>query len=244
MKNLVSFYDRYHLKNDPYSKVISRDNFTYGYILEFLHKACSEGFAQKEILDVGCGVGTIALYLSQKGAKVTGIDISQRAIDIAERARKSLNQSKTTFIHGEVGPGKKKFDLATTFEVIEHIKDEALFLRNIHSNLKTNGLLVLSTPSKENLLYRSGFYQAFDAEVGHLRRYTQQTLRKLLEQNSFKIVSMRQVEGPLRNILFTTKLGFLIRFIRGPLVPLFHFFDTLSGLVFGFSDIQVIAQKV
>jgi ubiquinone biosynthesis O-methyltransferase len=244
MKNLVSFYDRYHLKNQKYVKVISAGNFTYGYILEFLHEACMGAFVHKKFLDVGCGVGTIALYLSEMGATVTGVDISKRAIEIAEFARMSQNRAKTTFIHGEVKRGKSEFDVVTSFEVIEHIKDEADFLAKIHSNLKKGGLLILSTPSNENLLYSVGFYKNFDQEVGHLRRYTQVSLTKLLEKNSFKITKMRQVEGPLRNILFTTKLGFLVRFIRGPLVPIFHFFDHLSGLVFGFSDIQVAAQKV
>ncbi len=244
MKNLVSFYDRYHQKNHKFVKVISRDNFTYGYILEFLHQACMDDFANKKILDVGCGVGTIALYLAKKGAVVTGVDISKRAIEIAETARKSLSQKKVTFIHGEVKRGKPSYDVVTTFEVIEHIKDPNGFLQKIHLNLKPGGLLILSTPSKENHLYKIGFYKGFDLEVGHLRRYTQTSLRQSLALNSFRIKAMRQVEGPLRNLLFTTKLGFLVRFIRGPLVPVFHFFDYLSGRLFGFSDIQVIAQKI
>ncbi len=243
MKNAPSFYNRYHLKNKKFVKLISKDNFTYVYIIGFLHLACMEGFWSKKVLDVGCGVGTVALYLSSLGANVKGVDISSRAIKIANAAKKELKLKTIEFSKGEITKGNKKFDFVISFEVIEHVPDEKEFLKRIRSNLKKSGLLVLSTPSKENLLYKMGFYKNFDKEVGHLRRYTQTSLKNVLMSNGFEVINFRNVEGPLRNILFTTKLGFLIRFIKGPLVPIFHFFDNLSGLLFGYSDMQVIAKK-
>jgi len=244
MSKLVRFYDRYHLKNNRFAKVISSNNFTYFYILKLLQRACIRPVAQKKILDLGCGVGTMSLYLAAQGATVTGLDISERAVGIAQQAAQSLELKKVIFIRQDV---LKKitgtFDVIITFEVIEHIVQQDLFLHQIKAYLKPQAKLILSTPSNENWLFKLGFYRGFDAEVGHVRRYSEHSLRMVLEKNGFTVVEIKSVEGPLRNVLFTTRLGFLIRFIKGPLVPLFHVFDMLSGKVFGFSDIQVIAQK-
>lgn len=245
MKVLIRthFYDRYHLKNKQFFKVIRRGNFTYFYTLDFLHKACPEGFSSKKILDVGCGVGTLSLYVASQGAEVVGIDISPRAIDIAQQAQQTLAFKEVTFMVKELTKGKADQDLVICSEVIEHIPDDKKFLQLIHSHLKKKGRLYLSTPSQENLLYKIGFYKKFDAEVGHLRRYTVQSLQHVIESQGFTILQLREVEGPLRNLLFTTKLGFLIKFIRGPLVPVFHWFDQISATIAGASDLQVIAEK-
>lgn len=246
MTRLTQFYDRYHQKNHRYQKLIRPNNFTYFYILQLLRLAGLRGLETKKVLDVGCGVGTLSLYCAALGATVKGIDVSPRAIKIADQANKSLGFQKVQFKQGELkqssGPGK--FDIALCFEVIEHVKNETVFLRAIHSQLAPDGMLLLSTPSSDNWLYRRGFYQTFDREVGHLRRYTPQTIKALLRKNGFEIVKLRQVEGPLRNMLFTTKLGFLIRGIRGPLVRPFHVLDHISGKVLGYTDIQVIARRL
>lgn len=242
MKKLTAFYDRYHQKNHHFSGVIRQGNFTYWYTLNLLHAALPSGFKRKRVLDVGCGVGAVAMYLAAQGADVTGVDVSGRAIQIARKAKQRNNLKNIEFIEGEVKIFDKRFDVVTCFEVLEHVADEKKFLRTIKKNLKPNGVLVLSTPSLSNILYRLGFYKKFDAEVGHLRRYSEVSLRHLLEKQGLQVLYLRSVEGPLRNILFTTRLGFLIKGIRGPLVPLFHWFDEVSGKVFGFSDIQVVVK--
>lgn len=243
MVETTAFYDRYHQKNDRFSKVIGQGNFTYWYNLASLHQACKKGFAGLEVLDVGCGVGTISLYLAAQGADVTGIDVSRRAIQLATDARDKIGLRSVKFKQGEVNKQPHAYDVITCFEVIEHVPDEETFVKTLFANLKPGGRLVLSTPSKQNLLFKMGFYTSFDKEVGHLRRYTKERLRSVLESAGFKIISLREVEGPIRNVLFTTKLGFLIKGIRGPLVPLFQMIDEGMGRLLGFSDLQVIAQK-
>jgi hypothetical protein len=59
-------------------------------------------------------------------------------------------------------------------------------------------------------------------------------------------MTVRQVlrtEGIVRNVLFTTKFGFLIRFIKGPLVPLFHLVDAMFLPLFGAVDVLIVAEK-
>ncbi len=238
------FYDGYHKKNNHFSKLIGRGNTTYWYILQLLHKAVLADALRGEVLDVGCGVGSLSLYVSQYATSVLGIDVSKRAIDISESARAALNIKNVVFKRQELEEETGVFDLIICSEVIEHIPDDETFLSVLRKNLKTGGYLVLTTPSSQNMLYKLGYYKKFDAEVGHVRRYTEKELIEKLEASDFEYQVLRSVEGPLRNVLFTSKIGFLLRFIRGPLVPIFHWFDSLSARVFGASDIQVIARAV
>lgn len=198
----------------------------------------------RTILDIGCGVGALSFYFARHGAKaVAGLDVSSRAIDIAQVAQAELRLPNLFFKRGELVASMYAFDTIFCSEVIEHIKDDETFLDILWSNLKPGGVLILTTPTKENVLYSLGFYRKFDTEVGHERRYTKQQLLEIVTKHGFTVTTMRAVEGPLRNILFTTKLGFLIKGIKGPLVPLFHFFDRCSAVLFGASDLQIIAKK-
>lgn len=237
------FYNTYHLKNKKFYKLINSNNFTYFYIINFLKDNLGSQLPQMKMLDVGCGVGTLSLYFSQYVKKVMGIDISSRAIDIAEEARAYMNLNNVEFKNKELFVNKEKFDFVLCTEVIEHIEDQDMFLKIIHKNLKDKGYLFLTTQSENNLFYKLGFFDSFDREVGHLRRYTFESLENILKKNGFKIIKKQKADGILRMILYTTKLGFIIRFIRGPFVPLFHVFDRISIQLFGECDLQVIAQK-
>jgi len=243
MKKIVNFYDRYHNKNDFYSGVISKNNFTYFYITKLLQKDCIS--RAKSILDVGCGVGTISIYLAHHGYRVYGIDISNRAISICNHAKRSLALKNIEFKKQDVYSirSNKVFDVILLIEVLEHVPNDNSFLKKLHSLLKDDGCLLLTTPTPENTMFKLGLYNKFDREVGHLRRYSKKELEKLLHENGFKIEYFSQTESLLRSLLFVTRLGFLIKFIRGPFIPIFHKLDELVGIFLGFTDNQVIARK-
>jgi 2-polyprenyl-3-methyl-5-hydroxy-6-metoxy-1,4-benzoquinol methylase len=243
MTRLSTFYDRYHQKNSRFRKLIRPTNFTYFYILRLLTLAGLQELRHLKILDIGCGVGTMSLYAASLGAAVVGVDISPRAIDIARAAKEIMGFQKVSFKQGEVQQLKQVFDVVFCFEVLEHVAAEQQFLKQIHDRMKVDGILLLSTPSSDNWLFRQGYYHRFDAEVGHLRRYTPVRLKKVLKAAGFEIILIREVEGPLRNLLFTSKCNFLIKLIRGPLVIPFHVLDRVSGKLLGYTDIQVVAQK-
>lgn len=241
---LLSFYNSYHQKNDVYSKPISDQNFTYYYFIRYFKRHFNGEYSKKTtVLDVGCGVGSISFYLASKGMRVTGIDISSRAIDLCQKVKKAIGLETVTFKRKELDSLAEKNNIVVCSEIIEHIHDDEAFAEKLQKKLIKNGYLFLSTPSKENVFYPLGVFASFDAEVGHVRRYTKESLRTVLEHHGFRIEAMYPIEGILRNILFTTKLGFLIKFIRGPLVPLFHYIDYLFILLFGPCNYFVVARK-
>lgn len=241
----TKFYNTYHKKNDRYQGVVSENNFTYFLLLWYLKFVLLDIKAKAKALDVGCGVGTLAFYLASKGFDVTGVDVSSRAVEIAKGNILS-KELHVDFQLGDVSKlkTKEKYDLVICTEVVEHIEDDLAFVKSIYKQIAPKGYLFLSTPSVNAPLYRLGMLKKFDDEVGHLRRYTEESITELVSKSGFEVIESAKAEGILRNSLFTIKpFGQLIRFIKGPLVPIFHFFDYLSLLLFGESDLIVIARK-
>lgn len=237
------FYDRYHLKNERYSKIIARNNFTYWYILKTLHQPLLKKLKSFSVLDVGCGVGTLAIYLAQICKSVVGIDVSARAIKIANHAKLVTGSKNVEFSQKKLKQFARHFDFILCTEVVEHVPNPTQLIKLIFTNLRPKGWLLLTTPNRDNWLTRLGYYRQFDREVGHLRRYSVAEISSLLTAHGFTLQQVKTVEGPIRSLLFTSKLGILIKIIKGPLVPLFHSFDELVGKIFGCSDIVILAQK-
>lgn len=245
MSKSINFYNRYHKKNGKYFSVISDNNFTYYNHLKAL-KIPLSNVSPIRVLDVGCGVGTLAFYMANKGNQVHAIDLSPDAIKIAEEFKAFSGMTNVNFQAIEISalPADLRFDLVTCTEVIEHIPDEKEFAKRLASSTSSGGYLLLSTPSVNAPLFRLGLLDNFDKEVGHLRRYSIDSISNLLEESGFTIVSAWKTESIIRNVLFTYKaFGILIRFIRGPLIPLFHALDNKLAKLLGESDILILARK-
>ena len=200
-----------------------------------------------DILDIGCGVGTISLLLASWGNKVEGIDISSIAIDSCKNSAKLLNLEKNiNFKQFDFKDYKenKKFDFIICLEVIEHLENDREALQKMFTFLKPSGKLIVSTPSKNAPLFRLGYTRNFDKRVGHLRRYNLEELQKKIEDAGFKILESYKKEGIIRNFLFLNPVvGKFIRFIRGPITYFVTFIDNIAVKIFGESDLILVAEK-
>ena len=82
------------------------------------------------ILDIGCGGGLLSEPMSRLGAKVVGIDASERNIKIAKA---HLKKSKLKINYLCSSPEqlkiKKKFDVVLNMEIVEHVDDVELFIK-------------------------------------------------------------------------------------------------------------------
>lgn len=99
---------------------------------------------RRSVLEIGCSIGGAAAVLAERGFEVTASDISDFAL---QRARKLLPH--VTFLRWDATkkfPKQKKFNLIYGFEVIEHIPEPLLALKNLRQILDTKGVLILSTP--------------------------------------------------------------------------------------------------
>ena len=102
-----------------------------------------------KILDIGCGGGLLSEPLSRLGAKVTGIDASDRNIKIAKM---HLEKSKLDIDYYCSSPdkfiAKEKFDVVLNMEIVEHVDNVDFFLSKSSELLKKNGLMFIATLNK------------------------------------------------------------------------------------------------
>ena len=102
-----------------------------------------------DILDIGCGGGLLSEPMSRLGANVTGIDASQKNINIA-KVHSLKNKLKINYICAspENFKSKKKYDIILNMEIIEHVEDVNFFIKKSAGFLKTNGLMFVATLNK------------------------------------------------------------------------------------------------
>jgi len=102
----------------------------------------------KNVIDVACGGGLLVEALHNFGANVTGIDISDVAINTAQIHAKKSN-CDVTYINGEAEellPEKKEtFDVVTCLEAIEHVPDPQQLVKTCSDLCKPGGTIVFST---------------------------------------------------------------------------------------------------
>lgn len=242
--NNKSLYNYFHEGTNSQKKIIKKNNFTYRLIITVIEKYLVN--IESKVLDIGCGAGTLSLYLGKKGYEVMGIDVSDKAIISSNESAKymKLNNVKFRVYNFPYEIPKKKFDIILFTEVIEHLKDDYLALNKIYSMTNKNGILILSTPSKNAPLYKLGLLNKFDKEVGHLRRYYNEELISILNKAGFIIVENYKVEGLLRNFLFTNSIaGKSIKFIKGPLSDFVTYIDQLFLSICGESNYIIVAKR-
>ena len=101
------------------------------------------------ILDIGCGGGLLSEPMTRLGATVTGIDASNKNINIAKLHAKK-NKLKINYLCSspENLKIKKKFDVILNMEIIEHVEDINFFISSCSKLLKKNGLMFIATLNK------------------------------------------------------------------------------------------------
>jgi SAM-dependent methyltransferase len=249
MKNVKNYrnnlYEGFHSNNRLQKKIISDNNFTYRELIKLLKPLLPK---INNVLDIGSGVGTIDFYLGSKGKNVTGIEISQQAVNIAKLNAKIFNLEKKIEFINSTFPSRtitNKYDLVIFSEVIEHLENDKKALNDIWKVLKPGGFLIITTPSMNAPLYRLQLVHRFDKRVGHLRRYTIGNLSNIVIECGFNIILVGKHEGIIRNFLFTNKFaGKFIKFIKGVLSTFVSFVDSLTIPITGESNIHLVAQKV
>ncbi|MBD3217881.1 MAG: methyltransferase domain-containing protein [candidate division Zixibacteria bacterium] len=95
-------------------------------------------------VDLGCGAGNYSIWLAKHGFNVTGIDISERAVQHARQAAEGADV-KCNFhvrdIIGDLSEFKGSFDFALDWELLHHIfpEDRPKYVKNVHDMLKPDG---------------------------------------------------------------------------------------------------------
>ena len=101
------------------------------------------------ILDIGCGGGLLSEPMCRLGAKVVGIDASDKNINVAKlHAKKNNLKIEYLCTSPEKFKTEKKFDVILNMEIVEHVNDVDFFLKSCSKLLKKNGIMFIATLNK------------------------------------------------------------------------------------------------
>jgi 2-polyprenyl-6-hydroxyphenyl methylase/3-demethylubiquinone-9 3-methyltransferase len=110
----------------------------------------------KKVLDVGCGGGILAESISQSGADTTGIDLSEKALKVAELHALEVGANLTyRSISAEdlADEQAEQYDVVTCMEMLEHVPDPASVVRACAKLCKPGGTLFFSTLNRNPKSY-------------------------------------------------------------------------------------------
>lgn len=137
-----------------------------------------------DLLELGCGEGRGVELLEPLANNYIALDKIQHVIDRLKAKYPSLDFRQALF-PPFVGIADNSFDTIVSFQVIEHVKQDKEFLKEIYRVLKPGGKAVLTTPNIKKTLSRNPW---------HVREYTAQQLTDLAA-SIFPKVEMKGVAG-------------------------------------------------
>ncbi|MEI7895988.1 MAG: class I SAM-dependent methyltransferase [bacterium] len=160
-----------------------RHVFAYEFAKENISKNSS-------VLEMGCGEGYGTSLMSEHVEKITGLDVDANAVDHAQNKYGSSNCTFTLYDGRKIPFRDNTFDAVISFQVIEHVEDDANFVAEIFRILKNNGIFIVTTPNR-TLRLKPGQkpWNKF-----HLREYSPDQFEMLLK-NKFEGATVWGIRG-------------------------------------------------
>ena len=141
--------------------------------------------AGRVVVDAGCGDGSGTAALAEHAARVVGLDHHVASID---QARVTHGGPDVTFeVANLAAPWPvRDADVVVALQVIEHLEDDAAFVRHAIDAVAPGGTVVMTTP---NVL------RSFSENPYHVREYTAEELQSLLAREGVEV----QLQGIFGN---------------------------------------------
>lgn len=146
-----------------------------------------------ELLEVGCGSGTLLYEMAARGFTCRGLESSATALETASL----INTDRVAISANPDHDWQAAFDYLMAMEVLEHIEDDRAALQQWHNWLKPGGRLLMSVPAHERKWTDS------DVWAGHYRRYEKSALLDLVRECGFTIESIESWGFPVSNLLLS-----------------------------------------
>jgi 2-polyprenyl-3-methyl-5-hydroxy-6-metoxy-1,4-benzoquinol methylase len=135
------------------------------------------------LYNIGCGGGLFNRIAVDAGFRVEAFEPDPGAYELARRDCPERGCALHPLGVGEI-EGEGLADVIVIHDVLEHIENDRAVLERLRRLLVGDGLLVISVPALPSLF---GFH---DDQLGHYRRYTRRTLRRVLSEQ-FEIIHLR-----------------------------------------------------
>lgn len=141
------------------------------------------------VLDVACGKSELVNPILKQADSYVGIDYSGELID---RSRERYNECPGASFHCmdlesedfDEFVENHSFDTVLALNILEHIEQDKKIVNQLSSLLESGGHLVVQVPAHDVL------YGSNDRAVGHVRRYSRERLKSLLDRDDFRLDSL------------------------------------------------------
>jgi 2-polyprenyl-3-methyl-5-hydroxy-6-metoxy-1,4-benzoquinol methylase len=184
--------------NWPYEVLKNEYNFTKNYIGK-----------DDKVLDAGCGDGQFAQFIESKN--FCGLELNDDSI--ARAKDKGLTIHKET-IQNFAKENKEKFDLVTSFQVLEHVDNPYEFIKSSLLCLKPNGLLVLSVPNNDS--YKFNEVNSFsNIPPHHISRWNLKTFLWVAKEFNLELIDYNFDKETLRNYIRFTIVQNILNIFTG-----------------------------
>ena len=209
-------------------------------------------YCEGSVLEIGSGIGNISQFFANNNHQITLSDIREGYCENLKEKFGDKENVKDVLLMNLTDPEFENkfssyfesFDSIFSLNVVEHIEDDVLALKNCKKLLKKGGKLVILVPAYQSL------YNQFDTELEHYRRYTKKTLNDIFQKANIPLVRSWYfnfmgifgwwVSGKLQKNKTVPKgqMG-----LYNKLVPIFKIIDKIMLNQFGLSVISVGVKK-
>lgn len=152
-------------------------------------------YGAARILDIGSGQGDLAVALRQEfpDSEIAGLELSETGVRASAQKVPDARFLVCDLLQPPQDLGLRGWaQFATCSEVLEHLDDPGLLLRNASHYLAPGAMLVVTVPG--------GPKSQFDLHIGHRRHYTPGELRARLEECGFEVVLATTAGFPFFNL--------------------------------------------
>jgi len=144
-------------------------------ISDFLIRYIGKKNKVAQALDIGCGTGFNMKVLLNYAEVVDGLDESEWVIDFNKKDNPNFKIFKSKFPDFNQ---ESQYQLITLFDVLEHIENDIMAIKQIEKMLKPGGKVLFTVPSFTFL------WSKHDILFGHYRRYCKKELKKIIMNNT------------------------------------------------------------
>ena len=139
-----------------------------------------DGSSPSSLVDVGCGVGSNLMLFDSMGYHVIGLDSEIYSLSYAKKRHVAIS-----LINGDLLtlPFKTdSIDLIIATDILEHLPEDTLGIREIHRTLKRDGRVLFTVPAFQFL------WGTQEVAGMHQRRYSKEELLKKIEEQGFRVI--------------------------------------------------------
>ena len=138
-----------------------------------------------DLLDVGCGSGTLLGVLKHRGFRPMGVDFSPEAARVAEQ------ENGVRVLVGSLEQAAfpdRSFDVVTLFHVMEHVANPRSVLGEVSRILKRDGAVVLQVPNIDSWQFKAFRAKWYGLDIPrHVIDYSKESVLTLLRDSGFAV---------------------------------------------------------